>query len=368
VVLPLGISFYTFQKLAYIIDVYDGRLQPCRSLLDFSVYVAFFPQIVAGPIVRGGELLPQLAAPRRLTVELVSAGAGIFLLGFVKKAYVAEYLGQFLVDPVFAEPGAYSRLGHLLALLGYGAQVFCDFSGYSEMAIGCGRLFGIELPVNFNYPYLSKNLIEFWRRWHITLNTWLFDYIYGPLTAGQGFMRGRLDLGFVVVFLLSGLWHGARWTFVLWGAIHAVALIATRRWDVYYRGLCRRDRRYVAIRKGGPYVAAAWLLTQVTFLLSLIPFRAATIEQAWAFARGLVVSTGSLVVPEKAPFLRGPNLLLCFGFVVGYHLLEVGRGRELREGVLGLPPLVRGIACGVLIALLFLLVPISTGTFIYALF
>jgi alginate O-acetyltransferase complex protein AlgI len=371
-VLPVGISFYTFQKISYVLDVYDGREPACRSPLDFALFCAFFPQIVAGPIVRAGELLPQLAAPRRLDaagIDRLRGGCAVFLLGFFKKAYLAEYLGQYLVQPVFQSPGSYSAAGHWLALLGYGAQIFCDFSGYSEMAIGCARLFGIELPANFNYPYLSKNLIEFWRRWHITLNRFLFDYIYGPLTTGHGLLRGRLDLGFLLVFLLSGLWHGARWTFVAWGLLHAVALIVTRRYDERYRGLCRKDRAWVRRRKSAAYGAVAWALTQLFFLLTLIPFRAPSLADALGFARGLVSSPGRQLLPDKAPYLRDPSFALCAALLVAYHLLEAtGPGRRLRESFFALPALVRGAAYGLTIAFLFVFMPLSSGTFIYALF
>ena len=366
--LPLGISFYTFQKLAYIIDVYYERLEPCRSPLQFATFVAFFPQLIAGPIVRGSELLPQLAEPRRLDAQKLGAGVGIFFLGFIKKAYIADYLGQWVVDPVFAHPDVYGTAGHWVALLGYAIQVFCDFSGYSEMAIGCGRLLGIELPVNFNYPFFSKGMLEMWRRWHITLNTWLFDYIYGPLTTGQGFFRGRLRLGFVVVFLASGLWHGARWTFLLWGLLHGLALVVQFQWGQLYKGLCRRDRVWVARRKSTAYAAAAWTITQLFFLATLVPFRAPTLAQAGAFARALLSAPAGRLLPLEAPPLRNLNLLVCLAFFVGYHLLERPRAQAVRARLWALPSPLRGAAIGLAIAYLLLFVPISSGTFIYAQF
>lgn len=258
--LPIGISFYTVQKIGYVLDVYYGRLEPCRSGLSFATFVAFFPQLLAGPITRGGPMLPQFSAPRRLTPEAVSSGAATFLIGLVLKAYVADLLARELVDPVFAAPGEYARGAHWAALLGYAAQVFGDFAGYSLMAIGVGRLLGFELPRNFNYPFLSTSLPEFWQRWHITLNTWLFDYLYGPLVTSRSFLRGRLDLCFLLVFGVSGLWHGATWSFVLWGVWHGLGLAAHRRWDEFYRGLCRKDRAYVALRRSTGYAAGAWLL------------------------------------------------------------------------------------------------------------
>jgi alginate O-acetyltransferase complex protein AlgI len=367
VLLPLSISFFTLQKLAYAIDVYYGRLPACRSPLTFATFVAFFPQLVAGPIPRGSELLPQLEAPRRLLPSHLTEGAGLFFLGFVKKAFIADYLGQYLVNPVFADPSGYSTLGVWLALVGYSFQVFCDFSGYSEMAIGCARMLGIQLPENFRYPFFARNLIDLWRRWHITLNTWLFDYLYGPMTTGSSWMRGRLDLGFLIVFLISGLWHGAMWTFILWGLLHGIGLVVTRRWDEHYRGLCRKDRSYVALRKSRRYVTAAWLLTQLFFVLTLIPFRAPTLGAAGAMASGLLLPRGGLLVPpHDGTYLQYPMLVLCLALVVGYHLLATDRGQRVRDRFFGLPPFVRGTIYGVAIAFLVLFTPLAAGTFIYA--
>ena len=367
--LPLGISFYTFQKIAYVVDVYDGKIPACRSPLTFATFVAFFPQLIAGPIVRGDDTLPQLAAPRRPDAEQWRAGAGLFLLGFVKKAYVADFLARYVVDPVFADPAHFSARAHWLALAGYGVQVFCDFSGYSEMAIGTGRLFGVELPKNFDYPLLAKSLPELWRRWHITLNTWLFEYVFGPLTTGTSWLRGRLDAGFLVVFLASGLWHGARATFVVWGLVHGLGLVVHHRWDEAWRGLCRKDRAWVARRRSAPYVALSWALTQAFFLLSLVPFRSASLGDAARFARGLLAPHAGPALPaaSAAPF-GALQVALCFALFAAYHLLEIGRGARLRDAFFALHPVVRGAVYGAVVALLLLLVPVSAGTFIYAQF
>ena len=363
IALPVGISFYTLQKIGYVLDVFYGRLEPCRSALAFATFVAFFPQLLAGPITRGGPMLPQFSAPRRLTPQAVSSGASAFLLGFVLKAYVADLLARELVDPVFAAPGAYARGAHWAALLGYAAQVFGDFAGYSLMAIGVGRLLGFELPQNFNYPFLSKSLPELWQRWHITLNTWLFDYLYGPMVTSRGLLRGRLDLGFLLVFGASGLWHGATWTFVFWGVWHGLGLAAHRRWDEFYRGLCRKDRSYVVLRRSAGYAAAAWLLTQSFFLLSLVPFRAPSLAAAGSFARGLLSAPG-----ERWPELPPVSLALCAAFLLGYHLLALSRGRGAWERFVALPGPIRGMAYGLIVVFLLLFVPKGAGTFIYAQF
>ncbi len=366
--LPLGISFFTFQKLGYILDVFHGRIEACRSPLRFATFVAFFPEIVAGPIVRGDETLPQFAEARRLGADRLRQGAGRFFLGVIKKAFIADYLAATLVDPIFAHSERYATFGLWVALFGYAAQVFCDFSGYTDMALGTASLLGIDLPENFNYPFLSRNLIEFWRRWHITLNRWWFDYLYGPLTAGDGWFRGRFDAGFLLVFLISGLWHGARWTFVMWGLMHGLGLVVHRHWDEYYRSLCRRNRAWVARRRTPAYSIAAWFLTQGFFLLSLVPFRATTLHAATRYARGMLVPHRGMVLPPDPPHLRTPVLFVCFAAVVAYHLVELKPLQPLRDRFFALPSFVRGLVYGLVVAWLLVFVPVAAGTFIYAQF
>ncbi len=371
VALPVGLSFYTFQKLSYVIDVYWGRQEPCRAPLQFATFVAFFPQLTAGPIPRAGDLLPEYAVPRRFDLDVLRRGAGLFFLGYVKKAYVADYLGKYVVDPAFASPGALSTAGHWLALGAYAAQVYCDFAGYSEMAVGAGRLFGLELPRNFNYPFLSRTPAELWRRWHITLNTWLFDYIYNPLVTGEGRFRGRLDLGFLVVFLASGLWHGARWTFLSWGLLQGIALVVHRRWDEHYKGLCRRDRKFVALRKSRRYATAAWAATQLYFVVTLLPFRAPSLAEAGRYLLAMVAPhPGKLLLHTSPPPVRLANLVGCLGFVIADHWMERRRAAGLPsvERFFALPSPVRGAVYGLVIVWLLLFVPLASGTFIYAQF
>jgi len=363
VVLPLGISFYTLQKLGYIFDVYRSRIQPCRSLLVFAAFVAFFPQLIAGPISRGSQLIPQLATARSLRERQLVEGASAFLLGYILKAFVADSVGPAIVDPVFAHPGAYSVAAHWLAIVGYAVQVFADFGGYSFLAIGCARFLGIELPLNFDYPYLSKSLPEFWRRWHITLNRWLFDFIYDPLVGGRGWWRGRYDAGLILVFLASGLWHGARATFLLWGAMHAIGMVVQRHWDEYSRGLCRRDRSYVERRRSWPYRAAAWTLTQGFFLIALIPFRAGTWSTATSFASGLLTGgEGTLIITQAVTRIAVP---IGIAFVVAYHLSKLPRFERWWTRFLALPAPIRGMVYGLVVVWLLLFVPLNATTFIY---
>ncbi len=366
-VLPLGLSYYTLQKIGYVVDVYYGRQEACRSLLDFALFTAFFPQMIAGPISRAHALLSQLALPRALEADRLGSGALTYLVGFGLKAFVADYLGRYLVTPVFANEAAYSVAGHWLGLVGFALQVFCDFAGYSFLAIGCARMLGIELPTNFTTPFLATSLFDFWRRWHITLNTWLFEFIYTPLITSRGVFRGRFDAALLVTFLASGLWHGAQATFVVWGLAQGLGLVVVRRFDDFYRGLCRKDRAWVARRRSGGYEVAAWILTQAFFLLTLVPFRTPSLGATGSFLQGLFVSAGQaspIVDDAKVAFNLGMSVLL----VVAYHLLASDYGKRLREGFLALPAPVRGFAYGVAVVFFSIFMPTGSGAFIYAQF
>ena len=225
-VLPIGISFYTFQTLSYAIDVYRGSQRAARSFLDFALYISFFPQLVAGPIVRSSVFLPQLRrAPRVATYDVEAALVRIGS-GLVKKVVFADVLGGY-VDPVFSSPDTYGGLNLLLAVYAYAFQIYFDFSGYSDIAIGLARLFGYRIPENFDRPYLAASPREFWRRWHISLSTWLRDYLYVSL-GGNRVPAVRVQLNLMITMLLGGLWHGANWNFVLWGGFHGFLLSLQR--------------------------------------------------------------------------------------------------------------------------------------------
>jgi alginate O-acetyltransferase complex protein AlgI len=367
IALPMGISYFTLQKLSYVIDVYDSRLPACTSLPRFATAIAFFPHMVAGPVTRPAALLPQLEVPRHLQPTDISTGALLFLVGFLEKACIADNFASTLVDPVFSRPGELSASAHWLAALGYTMQVFCDFAGYSLMALGVARGLGLSLPVNFDKPFLSINLNEFWRRWHISLNTWIFEYIYTPLTTGTGFFRGRLDLGFLLVFLVSGLWHGASWGFVAWGAMHGLGLVVVRRWDEFYRGLCRKDRKWVARRRTTAYKGVAWALTMGFFVLSLIPFRAGTGADLVAFLGGLVPGGARENLPLGL-FTLTTTVGVGLTVVTVEHLLGLPRFAPLSGRFLALPAPVRGLVYGLVVVYVLVFVPQTQGLFIYARF
>ncbi len=221
--LPVGVSFFTFQSLSYTLDVYRGQLKPVDSILDYAFFVSFFPQLVAGPIVRAADFLPQIHKPTLVTPEMF--GRGVFLIGcgLFKKAVISDYISTNFVDRVFDAPSLYSGIENLFAVYGYALQIYCDFSGYSDMAIGIALILGFRFPLNFDSPYQSKNITEFWRRWHISLSTWLRDYLYISLGGNRkGELRTYVNL--MITMLLGGLWHGASWRFIIWGGLHGLAL------------------------------------------------------------------------------------------------------------------------------------------------
>jgi len=227
--LPYGISFYTFQSMSYSIDVYRRRLEPVRSFLDLAFFISFFPQLVAGPIVRAMTFLPQVSVKRVWANVNVRACLALFFIGFVKKACISENVAP-VADAFFAAPGKYDLYASFIGVAFYSIQIYCDFSGYTDMAIACSRLLGYELTVNFDFPYFARSITDFWRRWHISLSTWLRDYLYISLGGNRG-TKLFTYRNLMLTMLLGGLWHGASWTFVIWGALHGLALIVHREWQ-----------------------------------------------------------------------------------------------------------------------------------------
>ncbi|UCC39626.1 MAG: MBOAT family protein [Candidatus Aminicenantes bacterium] len=218
--LPVGISFYTFQSLSYTIDIYRGKFQPENSITDFALFVAFFPQLVAGPIERAAHLLPQIKRRVKWNWKRFQEGIALITLGMFKKVIIGDTSGR-IVDHIFAQPHYYFSLEMLMAVILFGVQIYNDFSGYSHIARGVARLLGIDLVINFRQPYLSSNIGDFWRRWHISLTSWVRDYVYIPL-GGSRKGEGRTYLNTVIAMMLFGLWHGAQWTFVIYGGLHGL--------------------------------------------------------------------------------------------------------------------------------------------------
>jgi alginate O-acetyltransferase complex protein AlgI len=274
VILPAGISFYTFKTMSYTIDVYRGSLKPCYSWLNYATFITFFPELIAGPIVRGSVFLPQMDRVIGPTTGRVVSGAGMFLLGLVKKLFIADRMAA-IADPVFAMPGVFDTLSVWCGVAAYTLQIYCDFSGYSDMAIGTARMIGYDLPENFNMPYLSTNIAEFWRRWHMTLSAWLKDYLYIPLGGNR---RGTLFTyrNLFLTMLLGGLWHGASWNFVIWGGLHGCALAVHKVWTKHFS-------KRVSIPAG-----FGWMMTLLFVMLCWVPFRCRSLGDTVTVVKAMV--------------------------------------------------------------------------------
>jgi D-alanyl-lipoteichoic acid acyltransferase DltB (MBOAT superfamily) len=227
--LPVGISFFTFQTWSYTLDIYFNKLKPIHSFKDFAFFVSFFPQLVAGPIVRASYFIPQINKQVYLDRDTISRALVLIFAGLLKKGVIADYLSINFVDRVFDNPLLFSGLENLIGVYAYALQIYCDFSGYSDIAIGLAALLGFDLPINFNSPYKAYSITDFWRRWHISLSTWLRDYLYIPL-GGNRKGKFRQQLNLMITMLLGGLWHGASWNFVFWGGLHGIALVLDKLW------------------------------------------------------------------------------------------------------------------------------------------
>lgn len=264
--LPVGISFFTFQSLSYTIDVYRGDLRPLDSLIDYAFYVSFFPQLVAGPIVRARDFAPQIRKPLVITDRMIAMGVYLIVVGLFKKAVISDYISVNFVDRVFDNPLRYTGVENLLGALSYTMQLYCDFSGYSDMAIGIALLLGFRFPANFNAPFKADSVTDFWRRWHISLSSWLRDYVYISMGGNR---RGdaRTCLNIFLTMLVTGLWHGASWNFVLWGAMFGVAQVAHR---IFSTHVMHHDRHY---HSQGLRRVGAVLSTFAFVLLSFLVFR-----------------------------------------------------------------------------------------------
>jgi alginate O-acetyltransferase complex protein AlgI len=301
VALPIAISFFTFMALSYVIDIYRRQLQPARPL-DLALYLSFFPHLLAGPIVRGHELLPQLRQRRDPSAIDYSRALWLIMAGLFKKVVISSYVSSAIVTPVFTAPAQHSALESIFAAWGYGVQIYCDFSGYTDIAIGLALLLGIEFPINFNAPYTARNLQDFWRRWHITLSRWLRDYLYIPLGGNAG-SESQTVRNIMITMLLGGLWHGAAWTFVFWGGLHGAGQAV---------GHLRRRSR---VRRGLPEVAEGpvriWVQRFLTFqfvCLGWVFFNATGLSQAFAVLDRVLVGwtrPSPLVTPLLALVVLG---------------------------------------------------------------
>jgi D-alanyl-lipoteichoic acid acyltransferase DltB (MBOAT superfamily) len=354
VTLPVGISFFTFMGLSYLIDVYRGELE-VAPFLDVACFLCFFPHLVAGPIVRGSDLLPQIARsasrdPRH--VEFVDAAA-LIVSGLFKKVVISSYVSAAIVDPVYNSPSAHSAPEILLATYGYAVQIFCDFSGYTDIAIGCALLLGFHFPQNFDRPYTARSLQDFWRRWHMTLSSWLRDYLYIPLGGSRG-SRLATYRNIMITMLLGGLWHGAAWTFIAWGALHGTGQVIghARRSQRVARGLAPQAegrfrpqlQQFVTFQ----IVCLGWLL-----------FRASSFNAAATLLRRLFTTWA-----EPAPLVRLPVVLAVVG-ALALQYLPKGLGEGLALRFAAFSNLAKGVALGLCVLAITTLGPTGVAPFIY---
>ncbi|MPZ74599.1 MAG: MBOAT family protein [Nitriliruptorales bacterium] len=343
VILPVGISFFTFQAISYLVDVYRGRLAPARPI-DIALYLAFFPQLVAGPIVRATEFLPQLRGPRN--PRRVDGARGFTLIagGLFKKVVVANLLATTLVDPVFSSPSSHSALEIIVAVYGYAVQIYADFSGYTDIAIGCALLLGFRFPDNFDRPYTAVSLQDFWRRWHMTLSRWLRDYLYIPLGGNAGGPRAT-ERNLLITMVLGGLWHGAAWTFVVWGAIHGV-------------GLALERRRFGEGSVWSTRPAVARLITFHIVCFGWVFFRADTFGTAATMLGRMITAWG------PAPLVT-PLVVLVIAGAIAVQFLPRGTGQRIQITFSHYGPAAQGATLALALLVTDALGPQGVAPFIY---
>lgn len=301
IILPVGISFYTFQALSYVIDVHRKKVALEKDFIKLALYLSFFPQLVAGPIIKAKDFLPQLYENRQITIKNLKCGIQIFAYGMFKKIVLADHISVF-VDDVYSTPAAFHWGTIFLAVVSYSLQIYLDFSGYSDMAIGCAKCLGYEFQCNFNLPYISQSVTEFWHRWHISLSTWLKEYLYIPLGGNRkGKIRQYLNL--FLTMLLGGLWHGANWTFVFWGGLNGLALCIDKL-------LPDKQREHVILK--GVRVIVTFLFISFTWIF----FRADNFSVAWEIIRGLFILQDGIIQPFVWSFVGIVLLIVSHGGMV----------------------------------------------------
>jgi alginate O-acetyltransferase complex protein AlgI len=352
VTLPVGISFFTFMAISYVVDVFRRQLEPAKPL-DLAVYLSFFPHLVAGPIVRGSELLPQIRRRRDPASIDFSRAAWLIASGLFKKVVISSYVASAIVDPVFGAPSQHSSLEILFAVYGYAVQIYADFSGYTDIAIGIALLLGFRFPANFDSPYTARDLQDFWRRWHITLSRWLRDYVYIPLGGNQG-SSWRVSRNIMITMLLGGLWHGADWTFVAWGGLHGLGQVvgrAKRQW--------RAGRGLVPLPEGG--ILRTGLQRFVTFQIVCL---------GWIFFRADSLSTVGVIIERlftawgPAPLVT-PLVLLTIAIGIGAQYVPLHVVEDLQRSLSRQRWVVQGAILGVVLLMITTLGPQGVAPFIY---
>jgi len=352
IMLPVGISFYTFEAISYMVDVYRGRVRAEKNLAHFQLFILFFPHLVAGPIVRGRDFLPQVNRRKRWSWARAQVGVQLFLLGLVKKMVVADRMAQF-VDPVFAHPADFGTGVLWMALIAYALQVYGDFSGYSDMALGCAHLLGYKLVQNFNMPYLALNIGEFWNRWHMSLGSWLRDYVFIPLGGSRG-GNWKTARNLLITLTLCGLWHGSGWNYVLYGFLQGALLIVHRGFYAF----ARKQPRLDAVLQTVPGIVLRWVLAMLSVLMGYVIFRAVSYDTTQAYFSRLFVPCFG-----QGPPLHPLSLWFTVVLVAAAHAATASGVWE--RWSLRVPAFVLGASYAFIFAFALVLAPAQGQAFIY---
>lgn len=347
IILPVGISFYTFQTISYTVDIYREKLKPVRNILDFGFYVSFFPQLVAGPIVRAAEFIPQIYNKFSLSWQEFNHAYFLILNGLIKKMLISDFISINFVDRVFDNPLSYSGFENLMATYGYALQIYCDFSGYTDIAIGVALLLGFRLPINFNSPYKAINITDFWHRWHISLSSWLRDYLYIPL-GGNRKGKGRSYINLMITMLLGGLWHGANIRFIIWGGIHGVSLAFHKLWVQVFPASKIKPSAWKRVLAG--------FITFQIVCFSWIFFRSSSIERAMEMLNQIFNRFGLESVLSMISSQLNIYGLIAIGFAI--HWLPISL-KESYRGVFIKSSLALKITATLIIVLIILQVKAS---------
>ena len=350
--IPIGISFYTFEAINYTVDVYRKRVPAERNLANFMLFITFFPHLVAGPIVRARDFLPQIRRVKYWDWARIQLGVQLFLMGLFKKLAIADRMALF-ADPVFDNPQNYNSNAVWLAVLAFAIQIYCDFSGYTDMALGIAHMFGYKLSKNFNMPYIATNVSDFWRRWHISLSTWLRDYLFIPLGGSRG-TAYQTNRNLMITMILGGLWHGASWTFVVWGVVHGALLVVHRYWSAFSAVRPKLD----AIFRSVPGTALRMFSTFLCVSLAWVFFRAKTFTLAGEMFRRLFIPHPGMTSPLHNRSLWATVLLM-----VICHLLA--RSGAWKRMSVRLPAPVMGFGYALAMTIALVLAPDSGKAFIY---
>ena len=310
--LPVGISFFVFQSMSYTIDVYRGAIKPLNRFIDYIFYLSFFPQLVAGPIVRAKDFIPQIHKPVQVTERMFGVAIGLIIIGLIKKAIISDYISLNFVDRIFDEPGLYSGFECLMGIYGYALQIYCDFSGYSDMAIGIALLLGFRFPKNFDAPYKSATITEFWRRWHISLSSWLRDYLYISL-GGNRKGKVRTYLNLLITMVLGGLWHGAAVRFVLWGALHGVALALHKMWLAVIPWAKKNGEDMNPISR-----VLGWFITFNIVCLGWLLFRAEDMQTVQVMLYQIANNFNAAIIPQVVLGYKAVMGLIVLGYVMHF--------------------------------------------------